>query len=577
MKSAKDIEQSIKKLDVESGDRIHDRILERLLIRLDKSKKQGTVEKTNVWRKIMRSKVSKIAAAAMIAILVGWTFLFSPLTSSNQAWAKMLETMKEMNWIYFDIVFDAPPEVTEEMIQSFEEGLPLWISFNPEVQITKKTNGEIIYTDCDQGVRYHYSPDSNTVTIDSHASKYNPSNPQSPFEIIEYYTEMFQESSLSIQSEFRVQDGREVEIIHLSHNEINVTGVRDVDRNLLVKVSIETNIPPGSEFVAKTEVSLSYPDKGPADIFAAGAPAGAQVVDRRPEGDANEIMQTIQQHYDHNYGNRVCVLLYSRKLAGSKMGPRWMVVSRKQQNLYRADTYNAENIGFIAVNQPTLTIYEQIKDVWPHISIEEAFRLENSHCVRSQDLYDGKYALLLKGGPPAKSLKTGLHYPANGPTLALEQDLNSRAWVNPYDLGVNNSRIAETVTRLPENPRYQGLTGLKVSHELHQKGRQQKNMFQMIYELWIDPQKDHMVIHRTKWQHQYLGGRIVQTFVSEAHILETSRTSDGQWYPAHVESKMHYSDDLNANDEINDIVIQIDTDWKSSEAIFDKDYIIGAQ
>ncbi|MHC4354941.1 MAG: hypothetical protein ACYS0H_19750 [Planctomycetota bacterium] len=60
MKSAKDIEQSIKKLAVESSDRIHARNLDRLLIKLDKSKKQGTVETANVWRRIMKSKVSKI-------------------------------------------------------------------------------------------------------------------------------------------------------------------------------------------------------------------------------------------------------------------------------------------------------------------------------------------------------------------------------------------------------------------------------------------------------------------------------------------------------------------------------------
>ncbi len=55
MKSAKDIEQSIKKLAVESGDRIHDRILDRLLRKLDQSKKQATVNQANIWRKIMKS------------------------------------------------------------------------------------------------------------------------------------------------------------------------------------------------------------------------------------------------------------------------------------------------------------------------------------------------------------------------------------------------------------------------------------------------------------------------------------------------------------------------------------------
>ena len=66
MKSAKDIEQSIKKLVVESGDRIHDRILEKLLRKLDKSKRQAAAEQASVWRMIVKGKVSKVAAAFLI-------------------------------------------------------------------------------------------------------------------------------------------------------------------------------------------------------------------------------------------------------------------------------------------------------------------------------------------------------------------------------------------------------------------------------------------------------------------------------------------------------------------------------
>ncbi len=68
MKSTKDIEQSIKKLAVESGDQIHGRILEKLLRKLDKSKRQVTGETANIWRIIMKSRISKIAAAVIIII-----------------------------------------------------------------------------------------------------------------------------------------------------------------------------------------------------------------------------------------------------------------------------------------------------------------------------------------------------------------------------------------------------------------------------------------------------------------------------------------------------------------------------
>ncbi len=74
MKSAKNIEQSIKKLTVESSDQIHDRILQKLLRKLDQSKRQATVEWTNIWKMIVKSKVSKIAAAFLI--ISSWAVSF---------------------------------------------------------------------------------------------------------------------------------------------------------------------------------------------------------------------------------------------------------------------------------------------------------------------------------------------------------------------------------------------------------------------------------------------------------------------------------------------------------------------
>jgi hypothetical protein len=74
MKSAKDIEQSIKKLAVESGDRIHDRILEKLLRKLDQSKRQTVIGWANIWKMILKSNAGKIAAALLV--IFSWAAFF---------------------------------------------------------------------------------------------------------------------------------------------------------------------------------------------------------------------------------------------------------------------------------------------------------------------------------------------------------------------------------------------------------------------------------------------------------------------------------------------------------------------
>jgi outer membrane lipoprotein-sorting protein len=101
MKSAKNIEQSIKKLAVESSDRIHDRILDKLLRTLDKSKRQTTAEQANIWRIIMKSRVSKIAAAAVIiiAILTSIHFWGSPI--EGIAWADVVHPILTAHTVVF--------------------------------------------------------------------------------------------------------------------------------------------------------------------------------------------------------------------------------------------------------------------------------------------------------------------------------------------------------------------------------------------------------------------------------------------------------------------------------------------
>ncbi|MFC1795148.1 hypothetical protein ACFL3Q_16375, partial [Planctomycetota bacterium] len=73
MKSAKNIEQSIKRLAVESSEKIHDRMIDKLQRMLDTSKKHTTIEQTSIWRIIMKSRMTKLATVTVVilAVVVG--------------------------------------------------------------------------------------------------------------------------------------------------------------------------------------------------------------------------------------------------------------------------------------------------------------------------------------------------------------------------------------------------------------------------------------------------------------------------------------------------------------------------
>jgi hypothetical protein len=77
MKSAKDIEQSIRKLAVESSAPIHCRILDKLLRTMDKSKKQAATEQPSILKMIVKSKVSRVAAALLVVSSLVACFVLS--------------------------------------------------------------------------------------------------------------------------------------------------------------------------------------------------------------------------------------------------------------------------------------------------------------------------------------------------------------------------------------------------------------------------------------------------------------------------------------------------------------------
>ena len=85
MKSVKDIKQSIRKLKVESSDQIHSRVLDKLLRALDKSKKQAAVNRPNIWRIIMKSPITKIAAAAVVIVAIGLLIFHTDPEKQNGA------------------------------------------------------------------------------------------------------------------------------------------------------------------------------------------------------------------------------------------------------------------------------------------------------------------------------------------------------------------------------------------------------------------------------------------------------------------------------------------------------------
>ncbi len=100
MRLAENIENFIKRVRFKASARMHERTLNDALEAQEESRKTKSAElKPKIWRTIMKSGMTKLAAAAVIviAVMVG----ISQLGSSSVAWADVLENIRNSKTLTF--------------------------------------------------------------------------------------------------------------------------------------------------------------------------------------------------------------------------------------------------------------------------------------------------------------------------------------------------------------------------------------------------------------------------------------------------------------------------------------------
>jgi outer membrane lipoprotein-sorting protein len=104
MRPAEDIDKLIKKLRYKAGAETHDRILGNVMHALDESEKQKTgAAAPDKWRIIMKSPVTKIAAAAVIIVSVAAGIHFLGVPTEGLAWADVVEPILTARTMVFNV------------------------------------------------------------------------------------------------------------------------------------------------------------------------------------------------------------------------------------------------------------------------------------------------------------------------------------------------------------------------------------------------------------------------------------------------------------------------------------------
>jgi outer membrane lipoprotein-sorting protein len=121
MRPADNTENLIKKLRYNAGAKAHDRILDNVMQALDESEKQkaGATAPNKIWRTIMKSPITKLAAAAVIIIAV--LVVFNQFGGSTPALAEIVQPLLTARTATFKITIVGQGVPSQEFDGMFME------------------------------------------------------------------------------------------------------------------------------------------------------------------------------------------------------------------------------------------------------------------------------------------------------------------------------------------------------------------------------------------------------------------------------------------------------------------------
>jgi len=517
-------------------------------------------------RTIMKSRIARPLAAAIIVIgvITGISYFGGSPEFNQAAWGKMMESMKKMPWMHVYRKMELYDEIEN------------WTCFDPSIMIDKYSDGKITYSDYSKGEGYYYKPGDKTITISPITEKYNVPGPKSPFEIVTEFFEMTDKLGAEIWHKYSRVNGQQVEIIESKYvtglGQCHTQMIRDVQQNLLRSSQTTILITDTNEQVITTE-TYDYPESGPRDIYEAGAPRDAEVIDLRIADDAKSLLNEVQRRYDHGYGNCIAMVLQSWVNEDLTEEPWSIIMFRQSGRQYRMDLYYASDIKRFE------NLHDQVKDDWPDLTIEQVKSYERNEATERQSVYDGTYTT--NRFRNSRDNVTSNRHKGMIP-LDYGDSINSLSWFEPPIYGSSKPAFKLECELLESDSEHEGLIGLRItklptamSRTMAQSSRDDfvkndpvwTNSNFSLY--WLDPSRDYLVIEHIE---QKSDSKTINL------TLETKQTPSGQWYPSHIryESTFTLPDGKQRVNRI-DKRIFLDTETVFPEGMFEADYIFNAQ
>ena len=390
-----------------------------------------------------------------------------------------------------------------------------WECPGSRIRATKTPDGFVRYEDYGRNAVYSYNPRSHKITVGFTTDNYMVHRWDSPLATVSQIVQSAQRAGAMIFRKDAEEYGPGKESIHLRFTDYphceSVTLIRDTESNLLLRT--EQNTRRGAEKVL-VSTSYSYPDSGPGDVYALGVPADAIVFDTRPEGPALLLVDKIQERFERGFGDYLAVILRSSVGDDGSLAPAAIGVLRQKGHLKRSDHYYA--FDFKDHPRAPATLYPQVEDRWPDLTIPQVLAMETVDAVERRMLFDGRKTTQFQRDLAGILIQR--EHPTDQFMLSwpefLTVSLTTLVWPNLHlEIQSGSSQYKREVRLLPEDPNRPGLIGLQFVR------------FAETESLWFDPGRDYMLMDRST---------VRQGIDAQARyaVLQVGQTPSGRWYPS---------------------------------------------
>jgi len=293
MTQADNIEKKLENLNFKSTAAMREKILSEASQAMEQTI-NAAANRPNVGRIIMKSNITKFAAAAVIiiALTVGLYFPGGRVDLAAPAFGQIIKNMQQVDWIY----------VLKENLKEGYIREQIWASRNQEILIGREFSGSTGLFDFRSKRQYLYYPHQNTVEISRVETDFPLMYEQmlSSHLYMDKILEQYSKEDAYVITQKGTYNGRKALIykfeIALSDGVAEIsTWVVDTDTYLPIINEIRRVTSEG-KLHQSYRYAFDYPKTGPTDIYDLGVPRDAKVIDKTPENDLVQFLDTYHEN-----------------------------------------------------------------------------------------------------------------------------------------------------------------------------------------------------------------------------------------------------------------------------------------